>query len=103
MNRYTLKLGICGVGIFFLACSVSVPSEDYKPRVQDTEFLHRSVKQVSDVIVHDIFSPVVASRIYSYMSVAGYEAAIAGDPQFVSLAGQLHGFEAVPKPEEGQE
>ena len=85
------------------ACSISVPSEDYKPRVKDADFIHRSVKQVTDVMVHDIFSPPVASRIYVYVSVAGYEAAIHEDPNFVSLAGQLKGLEAVPKPEPGEE
>ncbi len=85
------------------ACSVSVPSEDYKPKVKNADFLHRSVKQVTDVIVHDIFSPPVASRIYVYMSIAGYEAAINENPKYLSLAGQLNGLEAVPKPEASQE
>src|SRR5690349_9948014 len=85
------------------ACSVSIPSEDYKPKVANPEFIHRSVKHVTDVIVHDIFSPPVASRIYAYMSVAGYEAAIHDNPKYVSLAGQLKGLESVPKPEASKE
>lgn len=85
------------------ACSVSVPSEDYKATVKDADFIHRSVKQVTDVIVHDIFSPPVASRIYAYISVAGYEAAIHENPTFLSLAGQLNGLQAVPKPDLAQE
>lgn len=85
------------------ACSVSLPSEDYKPKVKNADFIHRSVKQVTDVIVHDIFSPPVASRIYVYMCVAGYEAAIHENPNFVSFAGQLKGLEPVPKPETGKE
>lgn len=67
------------------------------------DFLHRSVKQVTDVIVHDIFSPPVAARIYTYMSIAGYEAAINQDEKYLTLAGQLKGLEPVPKPEEGVE
>lgn len=86
------------------ACSVSVSNEKYySGNVQDPSLLHRSVKQVTDVIVHDVFSPPVASRIYVYMSVAGYEAAIHQDPKFVSLAGQLNGLKEVPKPEAGKE
>jgi hypothetical protein len=84
----------------FFSCS---DSDAWKTKVQNPEFIHRSVKQVTDVIVHDIFSPPVASRIYSYISVAGYEAAIQQNAQYVSLAGQLHGLEAVPAPEEGKE
>jgi hypothetical protein len=71
--------------------------------VNEIEVLHGSVKQVTDVIVHDIFSPPVAARIYAYMTIAGYEAAIQGDNKYRSLAGQLNGFEAVPQPEPGLE
>lgn len=85
------------------ACSVSTPTEDYRPKVYNADFIHRSVKQVTDVIVHDIFSPPVSSRIYAYMSVAGYEAAIHDNPQYVSLAGQLNGLQPVPKPQQGVE
>lgn len=85
------------------ACSVSVPNEDYKANVMDADFLHRSVKQVTDVIVHDIFSPPVSSRIYVYMCIAGYEAAIHENPKYISLAGQVKGLEAVPEPEAAKE
>ena len=103
MQRSLFQVGVLFVSACILSCSVSVPSEDYKPKVQDTEFLHRSVKQVTDVIVHDIFSPPVASRIYTYMSIAAYEAAIPQDPRFISMAGQVHGLEPLPKPEDGKE
>ena len=83
--------------------SCSTERGDWKPKAQNPEFLHRSVKQITDIIVHDIFSPPVASRIYTYMSVAGYEAAIQQDPKFVSFAGQLNGLQPVPQPEPNQE
>lgn len=103
MNRLFSKFVLVAVVTGLGACSVSVPSEDYKPKVKDADFLHRSIKQVTDVIVHDIFSPPVASRIYVYMSIAGYEAAIHENPKYVSLAGQIKGLEEVPKPEASQE
>ena len=76
---------------------------EWKKSAQNPEFLHRSVKQITDIIVHDIFSPPVASRIYTYMSVAGYEAALHEDTKYVSLAGQLNGLEAFPQPDAGLE
>jgi hypothetical protein len=88
------------VTLFLFSCS---DNTDWRSKAENPEFLHRSVKQVTDVIVHDIFSPPVASRIYCYMSVAGYEAAIPQNANYVSLAGQLNGFQAPPKPEEGKE
>jgi len=83
--------------------SCSGDNNEWRTKVNQPEFLHRSVKQVTDVIVHDIFSPPVAARIYTYMSIAGYEAAIHQDEKYVTLAGQLKGLEPVPKPEEGVE
>ncbi|MBG9375062.1 vanadium-dependent haloperoxidase [Panacibacter sp. DH6] len=63
--------------------------------------LHRTMKKVTDVIVHDIYSPPVASRIYAYVSIAGYEAAISGNNQYRSFAGRLHGLSSLPKPTAG--
>lgn len=76
---------------------------EWKTKANNPEFLHRSVKHVTDVIVHDIFSPPVASRIYTYMSVAAYEAAIQQDKKYISLAGQLNGLKALPKPDSALE
>lgn len=89
------------LGVFLTSCS-STQREDWKIKTHNPDFIHRSVKQVTDVIVHDIFSPPVASRIYVYMSIAGYEAAINQDAKYISLAGQLTGLEPLPKPDPGQ-
>src|SRR6187397_3194601 len=89
------------VSAIFVSCSKD--ENAWRAKAENPEFVHRSVKQVTDVIVHDIFSPPVASRIYTYMSVAGYECAIRSDNRFVSFAGQLNGLTEVPKPEESGE
>jgi hypothetical protein len=83
--------------------SCTKESVDWKPKAEDPEFLHRSVKQITDIIVHDIFSPPVASRIYAYTSVAGYEAAIHQSQKYISLAGQLNGLEPLPQPDKNLE
>jgi hypothetical protein len=100
MKKNLVKLSV--LCMILVSCS-SAKKEDWKIMTQDPELIHGSVKQVTDVIVHDIFSPPVASRIYTYMSVAGYETAIQSDPKYISLAGQLKGLEAPPKPEAGAE
>lgn len=82
--------------ICMIACS---PADDYKKRVANPEQLHRAVKKVTDVIVHDIFSPPVATRIYAYVSVAAYETARHQDSTLLTLAGQLNGLENVPQPD----
>ena len=99
MKKTIFRFYLALVALAACACSVSSPTEDYRPNVRKPDFIHQSVKQVTDVIVHDIFSPPVSSRIYVYMAVAGYEAAIHDNPAYVSLAGQLNGLEPAPKPE----
>lgn len=64
------------------------------------EELHGAMQQLTDVIVHDIFSPPVASRIYAYSTVGAYEVLAVHDSAFIPLAGQLQGLEPLPLPEQ---
>ncbi len=76
---------------------------EYKVQTENPEFLHRTMRAITDRIVHDIFSPPVASRIYAYVSVAGYEAIRPAHPEYASLAGQLTGLTPGPEPIAGKE
>lgn len=51
----------------------------------NAELLHRAQKALTRVIVHDIFSPPVASRIYLYANAAAYEATIPWQAKYRSL------------------
>lgn len=88
-------------GALFFGCQKANP--DWQKDANDPAYLHNSMQAITDVIVHDIFSPPVASRIYTYSSVAAYEAMVPGNPNYQSLAGQLKGLEAGPQPEAGKE
>ena len=73
--------------------------KDYSQAITDGSYFHRAQNQITEVIIHDIFSPPVAARIYSYASLAGYEVAAATDPtQYASLMGQLNGSEPISIP-----
>jgi hypothetical protein len=61
-----------------------------REEVEASELLLRSVDKLTDVQVHDIFSPPVASRVYVYPCVAAYEALQPAYADYPSLAGQLH-------------
>ncbi len=86
-----------------LVFSLSYCAEDVNPNYQkeaaDPEFLHTSMQQLTDVIVHDIFSPPVASRIYAYPSIAAYEIVRHDHPEYRSLAGQLNELKPLPQPD----
>ncbi|MCS7019200.1 MAG: vanadium-dependent haloperoxidase [Bernardetiaceae bacterium] len=71
------------------------PASEYEQALANPHFLHRSVQQLTDVIVHDIFSPPVASRIYAYASIAAYETVALRHPQYRSLAGQLNDLQPI--------
>lgn len=79
----------------------TIPDENFV--ADDPAFIHESMNKLTEIMVHDIFSPPVASRIYAYASIAGYEALIHDHPEYLSLAGQINEFEEVPTPEAGRE
>ncbi|MBC7689693.1 MAG: vanadium-dependent haloperoxidase [Aquabacterium sp.] len=89
--------------VLLLTCSLrATANDDWRKLSENPDYLHRSIKQVTDVIVHDIYSPPVASRIYAYTSIAAYEAVYHSDEKYISLAGQLHGLPAIVQPEAGK-
>jgi hypothetical protein len=67
-----------------------------------TAQLHLWNKKLTDVIVKDIFSPPVASRIYVYPNIAAYEVLRLEHADYESLAGQLRDFRGIPSPEKGK-
>ena len=91
------------VALVFVIFGCGSNSVEYKAKVQNTDYIHRTLKKVTDLIVYDIFSPPVAGRIYAYTSVAGYEALIPQEKKYVSLAGQLNGLGPLPQPDSLQD
>jgi hypothetical protein len=87
--------------VLFFACDTPDDGK-WKAKLATPNYLHRSIKAITDRIVHDIFSPPVASRIYAYTSVAAYEAGRYVDPELQSLTNQLNGFTYVPVPDKSQ-
>lgn len=88
--------------VAFFSCLLA-SANDWKGKTENADYIHRSVKLVTDVMVHDIYSPPVASRIYAYISVAGYEALVPGHTGYLTLAGQLKGLQELPMPKSGRE
>jgi len=80
--------------IFFLLSPVSIFANDskWKQLADNPDYFHHAIKHVTDVMVHDVYSPPVASRTYAYITIAGYEAARFENMDYLTLAGQLHGL-----------
>ncbi|HPF11089.1 MAG TPA: vanadium-dependent haloperoxidase [Flavobacteriaceae bacterium] len=69
---------------------ISISSVDYQ----------NEVDKVTEIMVHDIFSPPVASRIYAYPNIAAYEIIAQNDPNYQSLSGQIKHLSPIPKNED---
>ncbi|MBT8282402.1 MAG: vanadium-dependent haloperoxidase [Muriicola sp.] len=61
------------------------------------ELMHSTVDKVTEIMIHDIFSPPVASRIFAYPNIAAYEIITQDDERFQSLKGQVHELSPIPK------
>jgi len=70
--------------------------------LNDQQLFLDSFDDLTDVIVHDIFSPPVASRVYVYPCIAAYEVIASGSSEHQSLSHQLNSFE-LQKLQSGQE
>jgi hypothetical protein len=86
--------------VTFCAVFTSCGSKANLP--SDTGVLHANEDALTHVIIYDVFSPPVASRIYAYTNLASYEAMKYADPKLASITGQLRGFDKMPEPKQGK-
>ncbi|QJD77553.1 vanadium-dependent haloperoxidase [Spirosoma rhododendri] len=84
-------------------CKKEATPAEYNAKAANPERYNSALNKLTEVVVHDIFSPPVASRIYAYANLAGYEALVPFDPNYQSLGGKLKRFQAGPQPEAGQQ
>lgn len=61
------------------------------------EGYHAAIDHLTEVMIHDIFSPPVASRVYVYPNIAAFEVMAQNNPRFISLAGQVSGLQPIPE------
>jgi len=98
-HSFTLRSVVLMVCIVVGSCQR--PSTDFANQLHTPKHYHLALKKLTDIIVHDIFSPPVASRIYVYANIAAYEALLPAYPAYQTLAGQLKDLTPPPAPEIG--
>jgi len=89
--------------LFFILLTIltlSACQKNSTPIVITPEDYHNSVDKVTQVMIHDIFSPPVASRIYAYPNIAAYEILAKKENTYQSLANQLTEFKSIPEPKD---
>ena len=57
---------------------------------------HEALDKITNIMVHDIFSPPVASRIYSYSNLAAYEIVAQHNPEMNSLTKTINADIEIP-------
>lgn len=95
-----MKLRSSLIAVLLLTLAACQKKEE--PITITSEEFHKSVDKVVEVMIHDIFSPPVASRIFAYPNIAAYEIIAKKDEKYKSLAGQLNGLESIPDPKNSE-
>lgn len=88
MKRITLWLAL--VSLISVSCQKDYISRtEIQKNLDQSELFLKSVERLTDIQVHDIFSPPVASRVYVYPCIAAYEAIRPAYPAYESFASRL--------------
>jgi hypothetical protein len=77
--------------------------QGYTKIFDDQLLFCKTVKKLNDVVLENNFPPMIASRNYAYANVAAFECVAAGNPDYISLAGQIKHLPVLPKPGKGKE
>ena len=88
----TLSITSLVVLLFVFGCK-----DKTVPIVVTPADFHSAIDNVIEVMIHDIFSPPVASRVFAYPNIAAYEIIAQQDSLYTSLAGQIKSLKAIPK------
>ena len=92
-KAFIFFLSFVSIILFISSCK----EEKKKLSVNLENLQNECVHRLTDIIVYDIFSPPVASRIYAYSNLAYYEAIRFKDSSTgISIAVQMHGFGVLP-------
>ena len=84
--------------VFISSCKSSLPIKEQEALLDNAKFFHEALDNLTDVIVHDIFAPPVASRVYAYPCIAAYQTLSPTDPELRDLAGLLNDLGPTPQP-----
>lgn len=84
MKKFSILIA---VAFLIISCnnqkeSININSEDY----------HAAVDKLTSIMIHDVFSPPVASRIYAYPFIASYQTLNYNSDVYKNLSGQLNGL-----------
>jgi hypothetical protein len=84
------------VVVIFSSCKQK--SNDYVKVMHDPFLYEQVMHKLNYVIIYDIFTPPVASRVFAYSNLAAYEVLANEGKHFASLEGKVSGLNNIPHP-----
>ncbi len=90
-----LSIVFCFAAIF---SSCKQKNKDYVKVMHDPYLYAEVMHKLNYVIIYDIFTPPVASRIFAYSNLAAFEVLANEGSHFKSLEGKVNGLNNIPKP-----
>ncbi len=98
MRYFLAAMALCAIAV--TGCN---RKSDYDAIFKNPILYSKTVYQLNTVVMGNNFSPIVASRNYTYANVAAYQVVAGGYPdQYESLFGQLHGLKDTPAPDKNK-
>ena len=85
--------------LVFICCIKDDSNNKILERHRSSLWINFFNKELTGVIISDVFSPPQTSRIYAYSNIAAYEAMRVADDIFPSLLERLNGFDNIPNNE----
>src|SRR5690348_18444702 len=95
-SLYTVVVVISAAAIFLASCKQK--SNDYVKVMHDPLLYTDVVHKLNYVVIYDIFSPPVASRVFAYANLAAYEVLSKEGNHYASLEGKVKGLNNIPAP-----
>lgn len=96
MKNYYIPL-LATVIFMLVSCK-----DNSEPIEITTDDFHNSVDKVVETMVHDIFSPPVASRVFAYPNIAAYEIIAQGNKNYESLKNKITHLGAIPEADQSK-
>ncbi len=92
---YSALFIFCVVATF---SSCKQKSNDYVKVMHDPFLYEQVMHKLNYIIIYDIFTPPVASRVFAYSNLAAYEVLANEGKHFASLEGKVSGLNNIPHP-----
>ena len=92
MKKILLHCTVLTIALATISCT-----QEITPIAITADDFHASIDLTTETMIHDIFSPPQASRIYAYPNIAAYEILAGNSQEFQSLANQLTDLNPIPE------